>query len=414
MDRRNRYPTLVLWAVVAIASTEYAMDVVWKAQHQGWGDFRAYYTAAIASERGEDYYDYDRMGIIWKDLRGDDMDMPEYPQHYVYPPLFVDIVKPITRFSLRTAACLWLLANAAAWPLVAVFLLRVLKIPPSSPATPFIICLALRFEPALAVLDCGQVTIILFLMLLLSLQCYSRGRSIQAAAWLSASVFLKPTYAILPAYFLIRGPRRMAIWTGVFVLLWLVIPGCVTGFEPTIRYLTKAIPRLSKGTAIDNNQSLNGWALRLGDTLAGPGIHREAFQWFAALLAGGLVLYTLWRCRGPATAFARDIELCMVIVLSTIISPLTWIHHMTWLLFPIAWLYRYDEICGLDPLEKVVLLASVVAVGVVCPYFRYTYFLQGKLVLVSSLKLYGALLMYFLLLRIRGKAQVIQSWAGDP
>lgn len=395
---------VLLCAMLCVAIVEYGQDVTWALRHYGWGDFRAYYAAAIALERGVDFYDEPTMSAIWREVRPEGSSLPNYTQQYVYLPLFAAIAYPLTLLPFQVSLLVWGVINALLWPLCVWLLLCVLAVPMSSLSAGLITILAFRYEPALTNLVAGQTNIVIFLLVLVALHCLGRSRLCIAAAAIALSVLLKPNTAVLLVLFALRGPRRVVWWSCAFVVLGLSLQVLALGSASTLWFVSEIIPRFSHGTPYVYNQSINGWALRLGQTVSGMEHPPRVYGMMASLVGVLLLLYTLWRCRGPASNRASKAELSIAVVLSAIVSPITWTYHLTWLLLPIGWLmYHYERrLPGIG--TAATFIGACVVVGIVDDYYVHPAFQRGAFVLVSSLKLYAVLALYALLLRARQQA----------
>jgi alpha-1,2-mannosyltransferase len=396
-----RHCRTLLVGVAVLLATEYGMDVVWKFRYHGWGDFRAYYSAAWALRQGEDLYDGAALNRVWAEV-GDPKLKPD-THGYVYPPLFALLLQPATLLSVHTAARVWLVFNAVFWLLGVLLLTRVLEWSPSDLPFWLLLFVALRFEPALWTLSAGQLNIVVFCLVVAGLYGLKRECPKCAGFHLALAGALKLTPFVLVAYLLLRRRYRPVLWTLAFSGLFLAIGIAVVGIEPHLAFVTRILPFLGEGSASPYNQSLAGWALRLSHAV-GWGSGRGTAT--VLVRAIGLVLFalTIYRIRRrelPASApfDLADVSLCILAV--SIASPITWSHHLTWTLLPLAVIFHRLGSRPSSTWQWAAAMGAYAVVGVLDDYYVHPVFSRGPQVLVSSIKLYGLLAMYALVYLIR-------------
>jgi len=183
-------------------------------------------------------------------------------------------------------------------------------------------------EPALHGISLGQVSLILVTAVVLdTVVVPPRWRGVLTGV--AAAIKLTPGIFLL--YFLLtrqwRAAANAAIAGAVATAIgFAVLPG------PSWRYWTSLLFETSRVGEPDvtRNKSLLGLLAHLG--IAGPG--RTALWLVLAAAVAGIGLWRARRRCGEGAALAAVITVGLV---STVISPVSWPHHLVWL--PLAGLY---------------------------------------------------------------------------
>ncbi|MEH1127510.1 glycosyltransferase 87 family protein [Micromonospora sp. CPCC 206061] len=183
------------------------------------------------------------------------------------------------------------------------------------------VCLAAAFEPMRETVTFGQVNTLLLFLVAADLLWLVARDSRWAGVGVGLATAIKLTPGIFIVYLLITGRWRAALTAsgtaaGVTVLAAAVAPDSSREFWTQALWNTDRIGSLS----FVSNQSLQGVVARLDPT------HPSRALWLV------LVLLTLavwaWRVRG---ADAKT-GLALTGVVGALISPVTWVHHLVWLL----------------------------------------------------------------------------------
>jgi alpha-1,2-mannosyltransferase len=289
--------------------------------YRGWFDLYVYYgTIEDWLRHGGQVYDYL---------------LPGTPYGFTYPPFAALCMLPMALVPRGAAVAGAFALNAAA----SVYVLR--KLVPGWP--PLVaVCLFVMLEPVRDTFSLGQVNLLLLALVLTDLRPH---RVSGLGIGLAAAVKLTPALFI-GSLLLARRWRAAATATAVAVaatgLGWLLAPG------PSRRYWTAALwdtGRVGEPGYV-SNQSLRGMLARLGD----PGPH---LLWPLLVLAVlGVWALRVHRAPDALTAFA------LTGAAACLISPVTWVHHLVWLLPALAlarsafayvvlcssvvWLWRFD------------------------------------------------------------------------
>ncbi len=210
----------------------------------------------------------------------------------------------------------------------------------------------LAFFPIRWSLFCVQAQTLVNVLLAGAVLAYGTSRGATSGLLVGLAACIKPHFAVLALFGVVRRQWRMAIVAIVTGGVLILISILVLGFEPWRTYLDKIVPFVSNGYAWDHNQSFNGLARRwLGDpdgfriTPASTGVRA-----FTAITSIALIFVALWPRRVPApeASEAQDVSppagkrMLSAVVLRrsadfgiaalalTMASPVAWNHHYGW------------------------------------------------------------------------------------
>jgi alpha-1,2-mannosyltransferase len=180
---------------------------------------------------------------------------------------------------------------------------------------------AVAFEPVTDTLGFGQVNLVLLALVtadLLLLSGTRRGAGVLIG--LAAAVKLTPAVFIL--YLLISGRRREAL-TATLTAAGATIAAAMLAPQASYDFWTHALWQTDRvgSLSIAGNQSLRGLTARLAPH------HTGVLLWLIAVLA----VLAVW---AVAVRRISDVRLGLALtgVLSCLVSPITWVHHLVWLI----------------------------------------------------------------------------------
>ncbi len=281
--------------------------------HRDWFDLRVYYDAVHSWAEGPGgLYDYR---------------VPGQTYGFTYPPFAAVCMWPMTLLSWPLVVAVGTTANLIA----AVTVLRLLAGPvvrrhgfPPLPAYVVAGCLFALFEPVYDTVSFGQVNLFLLLLVLSDARQLARGGR-AAGVGTGVACAIKLTPALFIGYLVItRRWRAASLATGVaaaatLLAHWLA-PDTSHTFWATALWDTSRLGEL----AYVSNQSWQGALARL----AYPG--QPSSVWWAC---GALVVVVLWALK-VRRAGADDVRLGVAAtgVAACLVSPVSWVHHLVWLL----------------------------------------------------------------------------------
>ncbi|GGS61330.1 glycosyltransferase family 87 protein [Streptomyces cinerochromogenes] len=284
---------------------------------RGFFDLRVYYgTVHTWAHHGGRIYDYRVPGTSYG---------------FTYPPFAAVVMLPLALVGRTTAIVVSVLVNLAALAVV----LRILAGPDWRRhgwyRWALCLCLLALFEPLRDTVSFGQVNLVLLALVLGDSWLPATGRGRWAGAGIGLAAAVKLTPALFIGLLLLAGRRRAA---GTALAVAGVATALAFWADPAASrfYWTEALWDTSRVGRLDyvSNQSLQGVLARLGET-GRP-------LWATA------VLLTLcvwgWRGRRAVAAGDRTAAFALTGAAACLVSPITWVHHLVWLLPSFAVLVR--------------------------------------------------------------------------
>lgn len=260
-----------------------------------------------------------------------DYRVPGTPYGFTYPPFAAVAMLPLALVGLGTAIVLTLLLNLAALATVVRLLTGPARRRYGWYGGASAACALALFEPIRDTVSFGQVNLVLLALVLGDAWLLTTGRG----RWAGIGIGLAAAVKLTPALFiglllLARRGRAAALATGV--------AAAVTAFaawaapDASRFYWTRALwdtGRVGRPEYV-SNQSLRGVLARLGETGHGG--------WAVAVL---LVLGVwAWRSRRAVAAGDWPAAFALTGLTACLVSPVTWVHHLVWLLPSFAVLAR--------------------------------------------------------------------------
>lgn len=259
-----------------------------------------------------------------------DYRVPGTPYGFTYPPFAALAMLPMALLPLRAAIAASLVLNLAALVAVVCVLAGPGRRRHGWYGWALAACLLALFEPLRDTFSFGQVNLLLALVLADGrLLATGRGRWAGAGIGLAAAVKLTPA-VFIALLLLARRWRAAALATAVAA----GATALAAWADPAASrfYWTEALWDTGRVGRLDyvSNQSLQGVLARLGE----PG--RPV--WSTAVV---LVL-CVWarRARGAVAAGDWPAAFALTGLTACLVSPITWVHHLVWLLPSFAVLVR--------------------------------------------------------------------------
>ncbi|MFE5139622.1 glycosyltransferase 87 family protein [Streptomyces fagopyri] len=277
-----------------------------------WFDLRVYYGTVDAwTHHGGGIYDYLLPGTTYG---------------FTYPPFAAVTMLPMALVGERTAIALALLLNlvalaAVVWILVGPSLRRYGWFGFALAG-----CALALFEPVRDTFSFGQVNLLLLALVLSDAWLLSTGRGRRAGVGIGLAAAVKLTPAIFIGLLLLGRRWRAAgvataVTAGATALAAWAAPGASRVYWTEALWDTGRIGRLD----YVSNQSLQGVLARL----AAPGEPSRAAWATAVLLA-----LSVWAWRTSRAVADEDWTGAFALtgLAACLVSPITWVHHLVWLL----------------------------------------------------------------------------------
>jgi alpha-1,2-mannosyltransferase len=334
-------------------------------------DFKAYYTGALALSEGRPDLLYPEASTLNLGILPDqewvrfavERGVP-HPSGYIYPPFLAVLMRPVAALPYHRANQAWFLMNCLLFAAATLLLVTWRPGPVDPIAAAGILYMAMNFYPTYRAFNCGQVSLMIFAMIVASLWLLRRGHDVTAGALVGLAAAIKLTPVVLAAWLLFSRRYRAAAGAAGAGLAALAVSILGAGWENHLRFAGEILPALSRGAATFANQSLPGFLARVGmeTTMnAYQFIDEPGWLWLASRIGSATVLIaSLWLGvrlarrggeEGPACGMA------LIVTGSLIASPISWEHHYTQALVPLAVLFSLTVREERVPLGRAVALA---------------------------------------------------------
>ena len=346
IDRAVHAPVLqkkiVFWALALLCSYLFLMQTL--SFIPTWDtDSPSYYTAAQGLRKGINIFEDREFQPLSDSLFGKGLVV--YP--YIYPPLLAQLYLPLTGLS-QSAYFLFLYVLNMLLTFLGLYLtIELLELRLGRTLLPalFPFALLLANEPLLTTIHHGQVNLLVFDTILLSLVFQKKDKPLPATFFLSLAVFIKiyPVLFILPFLFSKRLKYLAAFAANSAALFSASL--LLSGPKPWLDFIRSTLDLFLKKPdspftrGFQNsfgNVSLKGFLtqgfarLHLPETMVGP-----VFIALAALLF--ILIFAIPKKRAISSDPA--LESSLLFILTLVLAPITWSHHFVIMLFPLAYLF---------------------------------------------------------------------------
>ena len=295
------------WAVTGAAALVPLMPLLLVDGPERMKDLLVYVGAGSTAGSGADVYDFRTV-----------YDMP-----FTYPPFAALVSEPLSRVPLGLLHVLWVAATLAALVGVARVAMRPVVARIGLPLT---LALLLLSSPVRSHLRFGQVG--LFLVLLVAADLLHDRRSSGVGVGLAMAIKLTP--GVFLPWLLVRR-RTRALTTAVATAVGATVAGLLLLWPSAQEYLWRALWDSDRfgPNEVAGNQSVRGMLLR-----AGLDDRTATLLWLAA--AAVLAVVATLGAKRLEDAGQRLGAVGVLAALSIAVSPISWVHHLVFLVLPIA------------------------------------------------------------------------------
>ncbi|MFC3572047.1 glycosyltransferase 87 family protein [Streptomyces yaanensis] len=298
---------LVLFLAAAVAAFTATVPLL-----RGWFDLRVYYGTVDAwAHHGGRIYDYRVPGTSYG---------------FTYPPFAALGMLPMAFVGLNTAIGLALLFNLGAVAFVLWVLVRRELRRYGWFGWALACCALALLEPVRDTVSFGQVNLLLLALVLADAWLLSTGRG----RWAGAGIGLAAAVKLTPALFiglllLARRWRAAAVATAVAVAATALAAWAAP--DASRFYWTRAVWDTTRVGRLDyvSNQSLQGVLARL----VAPETPSRAVWALAVVLT---LAVWMWRTHRALRAGNWRAAFALTGLAACLVSPITWVHHLVWLL----------------------------------------------------------------------------------
>jgi len=317
----------IIFSILTIIFIALFFRYAHRAPKRNYCDFRVYYNTAQRFLAKENIYSRPEESIT----------------PFKYSPVFALITSPLALVTQKQASLIFFTINFILLIWLCVLSKRMI-VKVSIPAWQLF---AFYFFPILfssrfifSVLDSGQITIVIFALLILGLFLLEKKKDIAASALFALAVMFKYTSIVFLPYFLIRKKIKASLGIVFFILFYCLIPAIYTGINTNLQYLKNWFPfiietSLDKGSWYDSkNQSLYSMVLRLfsGDS---PYAHFAQLTFYQAIFISVGVGALIYLCivikrREHET---KNIDYALLLLCLALFNPNAWLANFVFFIF---------------------------------------------------------------------------------
>jgi len=270
---------------------------------------------------------------------------------YLYSPLPAIAVLPLTALPFHDAATIYMVLQ-----LMVIFAICLLM-PVSWKVRFAVLAIASLAPPVEIDLHLGNVSLLVTLGGVIAWRLMDKPAG---AVAITISAALRPTIALVGAWWLLRGHYRLIAWMAVTAIALFLVSLPFVGLQGWLDYVT-VLRNGSQFDAVYRNWALNGQAYARG--MPQP--------WPALALAGSFAI----AIGAMLISLRRDRELSYIVTFTATLlaSPLLWDHYMTHLLVPAAFMASRGRWYAIA-LPMLCILAQpwlpfIAIAGVIAPFF---------------------------------------------
>ena len=317
---------LVIFGLIIIIFIGLFFRYAQRAPKRNYCDFRVYYNTAQRFIAKENIYS-----------RPDEKITP-----FKYSPVFALITSPLAYVSQKQASLIFFTISFILLIILCVISKKMIVTGSLSFWQSFVfyffpILFSSRF--IFAVLDSGQVNIMIFALIITGLYLSQKKKDILASSLLALSVMFKYTSVIFLPYFLIRRKIKLSIFMILFMLFYCFIPAAYVGIDTNSQYLKNWLPfitatSLDKGSWYDvKNQSLYSFVLRTfsADSPFNAIISLTFIQALIVSGAIGMLIYFLVIARKHKET--EIIDYALLFLCAALFNPNAWLVNFVFFIF---------------------------------------------------------------------------------
>ena len=386
-------------------SVYFVYHVVLNASRPSHG-FASYYTASILLIEGEDVADF--YNDDWFSSKVEDYVTGVYEIFLVNMPTTAIIFLPIANFDYETAKIIWTIFNILLLTVVFGLIINKLKLEGIWLPIAFIILLA--FQPLYANVAFGQVYIFIFCLLVLAWFAYESGNELLLGISIGLVFILKTAGIFLLILLVIKKKWRSLLWFFAIVLFLFAVTLPIFGIESWSAYLNKLLDYSSSPTlSVTAYQTIHSFFHHLfvfdmqwnPEPLIDLPLLGKSIKILFTLIILIVTIIAAIKSKRPELVFGS------FIIVGIILSPPSIDYHYMLMLIPIFILFNRlikNPSVGLWSLFAISYLLIATSLPYISPKIT-----SGHWALFAYPKLYGALGLWFLTLRVSYLSNLIDG-----
>jgi len=267
---------------------------------------------------------------------------------FVNMPVLVWPFVPLLAFGQAGSAWVFLVIGLPA--VIAAGWLLVRLADPATQIAPFLAFLFLINGPLVNSLREGNSTHIVLFLLVLALALWRSGWKFAAGLMLGLAALIKIPLLLFGVYFLLRGNWRIVAGGCAVIILTFLLSLLIHGSEVNIAWFDgNVLAYVGRVIPAFNVQSIDAFLMRLVTeedglfdwTAREPATAHKIVRTLIFVALFGAAFWLARRVtapREPATGLTgRDyLEYCLILVLATVASPVSWSHYYLFMLLPVG------------------------------------------------------------------------------
>ncbi|UCC38400.1 MAG: DUF2029 domain-containing protein [Candidatus Aminicenantes bacterium] len=307
-------------------------------------DSPSFYTAAKGITKKIDIYDWEEFQTLADSIFGKSEKI--YP--YVYLPVLAQIFIPLTLLDFPDYFLFLFIFNILLTFITIFLIYRLLELRKEETQLPlvFLFLIMLGNIPLLTTIDYGQINILVFDLILLSMVLLKTDKKFISSFLLCLAIFLKIYPALFLVFFFFQKKYRYILYSLINFAIILFLSVII--FSPSLwnGFLNMFLNNFFSGEKSNaffdfgahmNNCSLNGF---LSQLFIGYGLPRACV--FPTIILLLIILFFLFKSKIKEliTWENHNLNISIILILILILSTISWIHHYVIMLFPVAYLFK--------------------------------------------------------------------------
>lgn len=392
---KNKYTviTIILVMVFIVMGFRYIQRV----PKRHYCDFRVYHATAVKYLNRDDIYYRDTEAIT----------------PFKYPPTFAFLFSFLGLLPIKGASILFFALNYISIIVLMIFTLRAIDERCSFRTQMLLygICILCVLRFILAVVDSGQVNVLMITLCVLGIYMMQKEKNGMAGFLFAVAAYFKYMPVLFLPYFLFRKKYRLffmtVLWGGVFFLL----PLLYSGLSTYVLYVKNWIPSIIE-TSLDlgsyingKNQSLYSMVIRLLSSGHPYSLNIFTVPFTTARFIGALIGFGMYSMVLIPVAAKKQIKLfdySMLFLCIALLNPNAWPINFVALVFPYMVLayevFYQKKRLALVPMILSFIIMSLTSESLASNYLEEVGYRLSDLT-VGSLILYG----YFCFMKYRGE-----------
>lgn len=399
----KKYNIQILWVCVIIFFCFLIYFSIKKLSVPSHG-FASYYTASkmiIEGENIADFYDDD-----WFSTKVEEKVPGIYEVYLVNLPTTALVLVPIAALDYSTSRSIWIIFNLILLFVTVLVIIKQMKL--SDIWLPLALLIILLFQPLYTNISFGQIYIFIFCLLAFAWFTYKSGNEKLSGILIGLVFIIKTAALFIPVLFLIKKKWIALLWFLLTVLCLFIITLPVLGLDSWSTYINKMISYSSSPTlSVTAYQSVHSFFHHFfvfdEKWNPYPPAHLPTLAKVLTILFSFIVLSVTviksYKINKPEQTFG------IFLIISVILNPASIDYHYMIMLIPILILFGWLTESS-SKLSWSVFIISFILIAASIPYISPK-ITKGLLAVFAYPKLYGALGLLFLYLRVAQENRTI-------